>query len=166
MTELDSHPGTYVLVLKSLTRATLTVGRLGELSVQPGYYLYVGSAFGPGGLRARVNHHIAQAKVAAESSLGATKKASEKTTENGPTITPHWHIDYLRAMLPIHEVWTSAMEIRLEHVWAKRLAASKNAVIPLGRFGASDCRCVSHLFYFAEKPSSQIVGAEAVMLIE
>jgi Uri superfamily endonuclease len=49
----------------------LSVGRLGEFDLVPGFYAYVGSAFGLGGLRARIGHH------------------PESTAE------PHWHIDYL-----------------------------------------------------------------------
>jgi Uri superfamily endonuclease len=36
----------------------LEIGRLGVYDIVPGYYAYVGSAFGAGGLRARICHHL------------------------------------------------------------------------------------------------------------
>ena len=47
---LPSLPGTYVLVLRFSKRLEISVGRLGVLSAQAGYYVYVGSALGPNGL--------------------------------------------------------------------------------------------------------------------
>lgn len=66
--------GTYLLVLRSHGEATVQVGRWGPLAVRPGVYLYVGSAFGPGGVRARVGRHLRMRKK------------------------PHWHLDYLRPL--------------------------------------------------------------------
>ena len=80
---LDATPqtGTYALVLASTKAAPVRVGKLGSLQLQPGFYVYVGSAHGPGGLRARLAHHLE------------------------PTARPHWHIDYLRAHTNPEEVW-------------------------------------------------------------
>jgi hypothetical protein len=36
-------------VLAAIDRQTIRVGRLGVLHVRPGFYIYVGSALGPGG---------------------------------------------------------------------------------------------------------------------
>jgi Uri superfamily endonuclease len=57
------------------------MGSLGRLQLRPGYYVYVGSAFGPGGLRARIEHHAR------------------------PAVRPHWHIDYLRRYTRLEAVW-------------------------------------------------------------
>ena len=54
---LKSLPGSYVLVLQSKNETASSIGRLGILKIMPGYYLYVGSALGPGGVKARVRHH-------------------------------------------------------------------------------------------------------------
>ena len=51
--KMDAHPGTYALMLQADRRQTVQVGRLGQLAVEPGCYVYVGSALGPGGVRAR-----------------------------------------------------------------------------------------------------------------
>jgi len=66
-------PGTYALILTSHQTGPVRIGRLGTMQVRPGIYLYVGSAFGPGGLEAHLRHHVQ------------------------PAARPHWHIDYLRA---------------------------------------------------------------------
>jgi Uri superfamily endonuclease len=91
--------------------------------MQPGAYIYVGSAFGPGGLRARVSRHLRRNKKI------------------------HWHIDYLRQELPVLAVWYAEGDTTLEHTWAKAIGACNLASMPVPGFGASDCRCASHLFY-------------------
>ena len=58
-------PGTYVLVLRCSSNRTIRVGCLGSIRLRPGYYLYVGSGFGPGGLRARIDHHRTQSRAPA-----------------------------------------------------------------------------------------------------
>ena len=124
---LPGAPGTYLQVLRAMHPVRLQVGSLGEMAVQPGFYLYVGSAFGPGGLRARVGRHF------------------------GGQGKPHWHIDHLRRVAQPIEAWCIPGQ-RCEHVWAQSLAAAAACRIPLARFGASDCRCPAHLFYMTEQP--------------
>src|SRR5262245_8901343 len=91
---LESRPGTYTLILSSSADLSVSIGRLGSLHVQPGFYAYVGSAFGPGGVRARVAHHC--------------RRAAQ----------PHWHIDYLRRAVPVTEIWYAYDQLRREHQWA------------------------------------------------
>ena len=123
-----SMPGTYLLLMACDQRTDLQIGSLGRLVTKPGYYLYVGSAFGPGGIRARVRHH-----------LGVARR-------------PHWHIDYLRAAAGLVQAWYSAGE-RCEHEWARALIQSGLLQVPLKGFGSSDCRCFAHLFYSKQKPA-------------
>ncbi len=126
--EIDTHPGTYTLILQADRQQTVQVGRLGQLTVEPGCYVYVGSALGPGGLRTRVDHH------------------SRRATR------PHWHIDYLRRATPLHHAWYSYDCIRREHAWAAIFARMPGALIPLPGFGASDCTCPTHLHFFSRQP--------------
>jgi Uri superfamily endonuclease len=121
-------PGTYVLNLKSDGIQEISIGKLGRFTIQPGYYVYIGSAFGPGGLRARLRHH-----------LGRGSK-------------PHWHIDYLKQFLPIIEICFISGMTRYEHRWAATFQSQTDAVIPFPRFGSSDCGCPAHLFLFKTKP--------------
>ena len=44
------RPGTYALILLCASNARIQIGRLGKMHLQTGYYVYLGSAFGPGGL--------------------------------------------------------------------------------------------------------------------
>jgi hypothetical protein len=39
--------GTYALILVSSSDRLIQIGKLGQLLLQPGYYVYAGSAFGP-----------------------------------------------------------------------------------------------------------------------
>ena len=55
--DMQNSRGTYALVMTSDSEQQVVIGKLGRLRVRPGYYVYVGSAFGPGGLKARIAHH-------------------------------------------------------------------------------------------------------------
>ncbi|MDX1812356.1 MAG: GIY-YIG nuclease family protein [Gammaproteobacteria bacterium] len=123
---LPADKGTYVLVSYCSHAQTLKVGKLGELKLKRGYYFYVGSAFGPGGLRARLKHHLVNA---------------EKM---------HWHFDYLKQGLKIRAIWLSREMTRYEHIWAEILQEFKSVSVPLNGVGATDCRCISHFFYSAK----------------
>jgi Uri superfamily endonuclease len=125
-------PGTYALVLTASRGLEISVGRLGRLTVQPGCYVYVGSALGPGGLARRVGRHAA-----------AEKKC-------------RWHIDYLTTLATLDEVWYTVDKARRECQWAGVLKQVRGATVPLEGFGTSDCRCRSHLFFFRKRPSPRV----------
>lgn len=124
--QLPVSPGSYILVLRADQHATITVGRLGAVHIAPGWVLYTGSAFGTGGLRGRVRHHLR------------------------PVTRPHWHIDYLRQACTVVEIWCSVDARRWEHTWAAVLA---HAATPIPGFGASDCHCVAHAFHQTHRPA-------------
>jgi Uri superfamily endonuclease len=84
---------------------------------------------GPGGLRARLAHHLE------------------------PTARPHWHIDYLRTHTKPQEVWFCCDRIPWEHRWAYCLGLQRGASIPVAGFGAPNCACESHLYFFRGRPS-------------
>ena len=69
--DLREAKGTYILIAGVSQMKRLAIGSLGEFDITAGFYAHVGSAFGCGGLRARIGHHL------------------ESTPE------PHWHIGYL-----------------------------------------------------------------------
>lgn len=133
--------GTYILLLHNKARQTLEIGRLGEFQFKRGYYLYVGSAFGPGGLSSRVGRHLA-----------VNKKL-------------RWHIDYLTTQFATREVWYSTSDQRLECQWSRNLSHMTGGENPIKGLGSSDCSCYSHLFYFANKPKLedfQIVAKDPI----
>lgn len=140
---IPSAKGTYLLVLASTGERSVRIGRLGTLELRPGYYVYAGSAFGPGGLAARLGRHLR------------------------PSGRLRWHIDYLRAHTVPVEFWTIE-GLRREHRWAAALGSLAGAAIPLAGFGASDCGCRSHLFFFEPRPSAALgrllVGARRSIL--
>ncbi len=111
-----------MLVFRVPRDVCLRVGRLGEYWVRAGCYAYVGSAFGPGGLRARLARHL--------------RRGGRR----------HWHIDALKQVAQAQEAWVSRSRVSLEHAWATYLARMPGIRIPIRRFGASDCDCRSHLF--------------------
>ncbi len=127
--KIEPEVGSYVLVMEAGRNFAFKMRKAGRLTGLSGYYLYVGSAFGPGGVRARIAHHRKIAK------------------------RPHWHVDYLRKQLPIREVWYTHDTEKREHEWARLLSAYKGASFPFEGFGATDCACVSHLVYLRYKPS-------------
>ena len=131
MIMVEPKPGTYALVLGATSRRSIQIGRLGKLELRPGFYVYVGSAFGPGGVRARLRHHL--------------KRATR----------PHWHIDYLRPATRLVEIWHCHDEAIREHAWAEAIRAMRSASNPLPGFGSSDCRCPTHLSFHSERPSRQ-----------
>ena len=123
--DLPAAPGAYVLLLTANAPVVLNMPRFGKLTLAAGQYAYVGSAHGPGGLRARVGRHLRVEKPL------------------------HWHIDYLTAALPVVHVVSVVVTdgARLECTWAKRLLELNGASAPAPGFGSSDCRngCPAHL---------------------
>jgi Uri superfamily endonuclease len=123
--DIPCLPGSYLLSYHAREAFRVQIGRLGVFDGCPGWYLYVGSAFGPGGLRGRMNHHLHS------------------------TASPRWHIDYLRGVCRIVQIRYS-VGVRLEHDWASTLCAGAGGSIPLPRFGASDCKCPAHLVHMPD----------------
>jgi Uri superfamily endonuclease len=131
LSPVTSAPGTYVLLLQAKTATAIQVGRWGNLQTRRGWYLYVGSAFGPGGIRARVARHC----------------RTEKSLR--------WHIDYLRQVTQLDTAWCHQGPERHEHSWAAALMTLPGAQAVTG-FGCSDCRCTSHLAYFGRRPDLHV----------
>jgi Uri superfamily endonuclease len=135
-----SDGGTYALVYACAAAASVDVGRQGSVALRSGYYVYIGSAFGPGGVNARVTRHL----------------RSDKRL--------HWHIDYLSGALSPRSVWYLHAPSSDEHRWATALAATRGAVA-VPRVGASDCRCDSHFFYLETEPNADLferLGGDAI----
>lgn len=54
--------------------------------------------------------------------------------------------------MSVLEVWYTHDPDSWEHRWAEILRAAPGSRVPLKRFGATDCRCESHLFFFDGPP--------------
>ena len=118
--------GTYALFFQLSAPQTIQVGRLGSWTLPAGCVVYVGSAMGSGGLRARLARHF------------RTRKRR------------HWHIDALSTVLPPVAAVFRCGDERWECRWAQQLARAQDALIPVPGLGSSDCHagCRAHLIAF------------------
>ncbi|MBI4661446.1 MAG: GIY-YIG nuclease family protein [Verrucomicrobia bacterium] len=146
--DLPGDKGTYILLVTVSQMKRLKIGRLGSFDIIPGFYAYVGSAAGAGGLRARISHHL------------------ESVAQ------PHWHIDYLMAFATPLEVWFAISDRKMEQDWAELLRRASFFREPIPRFGSSDYRRsrTSHLFYAKRRPSfrwfqQQVRGSFATHIV-
>ena len=122
--------GTYALLLRLGQTTETAIGRLGPVVFPAGYYLYAGSAFGSGGLKARLGRHQRRDKRI------------------------FWHIDYLLKHARIVGICADVSGQRLECAWALSFLKMPGARVVAPRFGASDCHCPSHLVYVAQGAGS------------
>ncbi|MGD8397665.1 MAG: DUF123 domain-containing protein [Anaerolineae bacterium] len=138
--------GTYILVLWLELPDKFRAGRLDEYRFPSGYYLYAGSAHGPGGLAARVGRHLRR--------VGYRKRA-------------HWHVDYLRERAVWIGAW-AASGLKAECDWAAELRQLRGARVIAPGFGSSDCRCPAHLVHVPALPAAawfaSTLGAERLIL--
>ena len=126
VTDDSGAGGTYTLVVELLETATTEVGALGELTFDPGWYAYTGSALGTGGF----------SRVARHRELAA-----------GQRDTRHWHLDYLLGLpaASIDAVLTSH-GLDIECSTARAIDGT-----PVPDFGCSDCDCGSRLHYAPQR---------------
>ena len=94
------------------------------LTLQKGFYIYVGSAFGAGGLSSRIHRHLRRNKK------------------------QHWHIDQITCTenCTFHSVAAFPNE-KSECLISGKLEKMKG-LFPIVGFGNSDCKnsCLSHFF--------------------
>lgn len=121
---MNCDSGLYQLLLYLPRNTAIVVGSKGLTMFAPGYYIYTGSA--KRNLHARLSRHINRRKKL------------------------RWHIDYLT-------VHTFCLGLRayLEPIFSECELHQKtqnllSACEPIKGFGASDCKCYSHLLYVTE----------------
>jgi Uri superfamily endonuclease len=129
--DIPSLGGSYALGLILNSRRTIPIGRLGIFDFPAGYYIYLGSAHGAGGLRARISHHQRLA------------------------VNPRWHLDYLRACTVVDGIWYQVGAVGLECVWSKSAQGRYLRGCIAAGFGASDCQngCLTHLWWIGQTQS-------------
>jgi len=115
---------TYALLILNTKDAEIHIGRLGVLNIVCGFYVYVGSA--KRNLVPRIRRHLSNNKK------------------------NFWHIDYLLSSKTVktREIWASPgeQECQMAQCFFKR------GYPYVEKFGSSDCRCWSHLFFLNKKP--------------
>lgn len=119
---------TYCLIIELKKDSVISVGKLGRLNFKRGYYVYVGSALNS--IDARIKRHLKKEKKL------------------------FWHVDYL-----LNSPNASIKEVILERSpdkWECVIAGeiSKKGILS-DKFGCSDCKCDSHLFYFKKYSESE-----------
>ena len=120
--------GSYVLLIKLPEEQTITIGRRQAQHFPGGYYAYVGSAMS--GFKPRISHHL---------------KKDKKL---------HWHIDYLLQKASINGLILCPDDDRAECTIAQALSRQFDAI---SGFGASDCKCQSHLFLASDEMKPTII---------
>jgi Uri superfamily endonuclease len=123
--------GTYILIIFLKNQEQINIGSLGKILFKNGYYFYIGSAMGNIGsttLINRVKRHIIPTEQ---------KKL-------------HWHIDHLltNRNSKIIKVYLVPSSSKLECLLAQELLRISDEYIE--KFGSSDCKCISHCFYFKD----------------
>ena len=138
MQEIPSKKGNYLLVFRLEEKTRKNMRRFKNVILEPGYYLYCGSAHGSGGLKGRVTRHL----------TGSFKK--------------FWHIDFLKECLRLFEVWCQVNSEKNECSFCQFLCNQMGGEIPIKGFGSSDCKnkCESHLVRFQQKTNLNHVFVE------
>ena len=134
MTAAGRAPRLYIVLTRVPRRSTLQVGSLGPVTLERGWYAYVGSA--ARAREARVARHLAREKPL------------------------RWHADYLFTAFPAGRAWLVDGATG-ECALAGALAALPGAERRPRRFGAGDCRCPGHLVRFARRPLRRDLTAAA-----
>ncbi len=137
MQNIPRTPGIYVLILELSKPYHGFAGKL-RVDLEPGTYMYVGSARGPGGLAARIRRHLRREK------------------------NLHWHIDYL---LQEAEVKVVVYAETGDPQGEEKLAAQlKKRAVPVARgFGCTDKRNdETHLFKACSVEEAVVIACEAV----
>lgn len=120
--------GSYLLIIKLENDAKITIGKLGEVEFNKGFYVYVGSALN--GLEQRIQRHL---------------RENKKT---------HWHIDYLLKHVTVSDIFYKENNAREECIIAKKFEGTLPSILG---FGCSDCKCKSHLFYGTYNEIKQVI---------
>ena len=130
MTRAEDIPatrGAYVLLLELRKAVAVTVSGQ-TTTLNPGEYVYCGSANGPGGLKARIRRHLKKNK------------------------SVHWHIDQLTGAASTRIETVMVTPGGRECTLLQSFLEQRNVDIPVPRFGSSDCRhCPAHLLRLLDK---------------
>ena len=128
------NSGCYSLVIRLAQSDRIGVGSLGEVTLRRGCYIYTGSAVGT--LRSRLLRHVTREKKL------------------------RWHIDFLLSShhAAIKNIVLYPARAGEECRHNQRIKNLPGALLPVPRFGASDCRagCGSHLVYLARTDLGEI----------
>lgn len=137
---LNDAKGAYLLTLRVTDALELERPLSGCWLLKPGWYLYAGSAWGSGGIKARVGRHFRKDKK------------------------PHWHIDHLT--LQAANITALAVPDGKECDLVAELLGTGHFRIAVPGFGSSDCRrCKGHLLTLVGDSKSAAI-ASGISVVE
>lgn len=117
--------GAYFLGIETKRFLLLAGASFGSARLAPGFYLYCGSAYGPGGMEARLNRHLKRHKK------------------------QRWHVDQLTTQGKVRLVGRVPEGQECDLV--SQFSALSGSAFPVPGFGSSDCKtCPSHLLLVDE----------------
>jgi histidyl-tRNA synthetase len=129
--EAPSLPGAYAMVIEVADAVAVTLGGRSPIVLPAGGYLYCGSAKGPGGLKARLSHHMRRGK------------------------SLRWHVDQLTEQGSVVGSWVFPGDDECELV-----QMCSHLPMPIAGFGSSDCAtCRSHLLVWPNRMALPWLGA-------
>jgi Uri superfamily endonuclease len=112
--------GAYALLIETGRAVDVPIGKARRITLEPGLYVYAGSAYGPGGIDARVARHLRRDKKR------------------------HWHVDDLTAAADRTRAFGLVGGSECDII--TRLTQRSDFSVAAAGFGNSDCRaCPSHL---------------------
>lgn len=132
----STNSGVYLLLLRLEQRKVVRIGALETAALEPGWYVYAGSA--RRNLRQRVTRHMTKGKIC------------------------RWHIDYLTNLSATRSLgallWIG--DAKTECDLNQQVCALPKVIAPVVGFGASDCRngCRAHLWFSPRELSLSHVG--------
>ncbi len=117
---LPTQAGAYLLLVKLAAPVCVTLAKRPNSRLSAGWYAYAGSAYGPGGIHARVARHFRTDKPV------------------------RWHIDQLTQVAL--ELWAAPAPGGNECTLLQAMHAEPGVMLSVRGFGSSDCRrCGTHL---------------------
>jgi len=114
---------------------SIQIGKRGRFRFPKGYYLYTGSA--KNGLEGRVKRHLRNEKKR------------------------FWHIDYLLDHASVKAVLAFVGRRKDECSLSMETLAMPGAQVIVPKFGASDCKCPSHLAFFGRLKEVSLRNSKA-----
>lgn len=109
----------------------IKVGSIGLISFPAGVYIYVGSA--QNDVEARIRRHFKKKKIL------------------------RWHIDYLASSCKVKVLYAIAYLLPKKYECSLARFLQDIGLLSVSRFGASDCKCRSHLFNMREQKPMNLV---------
>lgn len=113
--------GVYIIIFYIPVKKTIEVGRGKRIcTFSRGWYAYVGSAHGGGGLRARTARHT-------------------DFFRDGKKLG--WHFDSIREIAIVKEIWCAEAPREYECRWSQVLSRLSDVSVPIRGIGSTDCSC-------------------------